>query len=217
MQPVAVCVFAKPPVPGLVKTRIGRVVGHDLAAELAAALLADLLDVVRSVPWAVPVIASTQPDPAAFGVGPVEVWEQGEGELGARIERILRRGVERCGAAFAIGADTVGLSGERLELARRALREGELPIGPTVDGGFYLLGLDRCPEGLLLGLPWSTAATCAATEARLVERLGPVRRLPLGRDVDELEDLRAWLVEVDAGHAPEARASAVARRLLNAG
>ena len=59
VQRVGICIFAKPPVPGRVKTRIGTVVGHDYAAALAAALLHDIAAVVRSVPWAELVIAGT--------------------------------------------------------------------------------------------------------------------------------------------------------------
>lgn len=46
---------------------------------------------------------------------------------------------------------------------RRALESADAVLGPSEDGGFYLLGLRRIPEGLLDGLPWSVAETFERT------------------------------------------------------
>lgn len=71
--------------------------------------------------------------------------------------------------AIALGADTPGLPGELLDRACAALTSADAAIGPTEDGGFYLLALRRCPEGLLSKLPWSHPDTFTATLARLHE------------------------------------------------
>jgi hypothetical protein len=214
MDVLPVCVFAKPPVPGRVKTRIGRVVGDALACELAGALLRDVVDVVRACAGTEVVIATTDATSDRFAVGDVTCWEQGDGDLGARIERILKRGIERYGMAIAIVADTVGLTADRLEAAMHALRSGRPVMGPSNDGGFYLLGVSECPVGLLEDLPWSQACTFAETRSRIGVQLGAPLLMPDGIDLDEIDDLRAFEQEVAAGHMSGGRAWGVVRRIL---
>ncbi|MFP2909527.1 TIGR04282 family arsenosugar biosynthesis glycosyltransferase [Pyxidicoccus sp. 3LFB2] len=173
LEPFAgdVCVFAKPPVAGQVKTRLARTLGQDVAAELAAAFFADTWALLRTLPWIRPVLATTQagrPEGLACEAD-AEVWLQGEGGLGERLERVLRRALERGPWAMALGADTPGLPGPLLEEARAKLAAGaDAVLGPAEDGGFYLLALKRCPPGLLAeGLPWSSADTLERTRERL--------------------------------------------------
>ncbi len=212
MRPVAVCVFAKPAIPRRSKTRIGRVVGHELAAELAGALVRDIWGVVSSRPWAVPILATTDTHDRTLGLPEEAVrWDQGEGDLGSRVERILARGVDEHGAAIALGADTAGLRAELLDEARVRLAQGHHVIGPSDDGGFYLMGLTICPPGLLQGLPWSSKRTCQAVEERLEQRLGvAAARLATLFDVDEVEDVER-LVALDD---PRLESLNVARRIL---
>ena len=70
---------------------------------------------------------------------------------------------------------------------------------------FWLLGLTRCPEGLLDGLPWSAPDTADATEARLSARLGPVAIAQPWFDVDRPEDLSVLAARIASGFvaAPE--------------
>ena len=128
----------------------------------------------------------------------MEVWPQGEGDLGARLERILRRALKESAHAVAIGTDSPGLPLALLEEARSALEAHDAVVGPADDGGFYLLGLNRCPEGLLAGLPWSAENTRARTLSRLEERGLTVQLLAPWFDVDvaaDLERLRSLLAE----------------------
>jgi len=77
-----------------------------------------------------------------------------------------------------------------LEETRRALQGGfDAVLGPTEDGGYDLLALKQCPEGLLAELPWSQPSTFEATKLRLEERGLRVALLPKWWDIDEVEDL----------------------------
>ena len=62
---VALCVFAKPPRVGEVKTRLAPALGAEGAARLARAFLLDTWALVTRVPWATPVLASPAPWPDA--------------------------------------------------------------------------------------------------------------------------------------------------------
>lgn len=200
---MVVAVFARPATPGACKTRLIPALGEVGAARLAAAMLEDTLATCASLPWADPVVASTEP-----GEG---VWEQGDGDLGARIERILRRAMGPDGA-IALGADSPGLPASALDMARAALREHDAVIGPATDGGFYLLGLRHCPEGLLADLPWSDPDTGSATWLRLLETGCSVAMLPEWLDVDVPDDLHALrrLLHANPAAAPHTRAALAA-------
>lgn len=179
-----ICVFAKPPVPGSVKTRLAAALGPAGAAELARAFLDDTLAAVRALPWAQVALATTEEMESE-----VPVLLQGEGDLGARIERVLRQALAAAPFAIAIGADAPALPNRLLEAARTALDRGGAVVGPADDGGFYLLGVRSCPPGLLEGLPWGGAETFARTVERLASRGMRVEVLEPWFDVDRPEDL----------------------------
>lgn len=200
-----VCLFAKPPVAGEVKTRLAATVGNDAAAQLARAFLLDTWEQITGLDWAQAIVATTGPLAAELGIAADRIWLQGDGDLGARITRILARGLTAHTASIAIGADTPGLPVDLLEAAHRELENGnDAVIGPTDDGGFYLLGLRRCPENLLADLPWSTEETFAATRARLDACGLRTIELPRWFDVDRPADLVRLEAELAAGriHAP---------------
>lgn len=198
-----VVVFAKPPLPGVAKTRLGRELGLEAAARVAGALLADTCEALARAGFSCRV-ATTDPS-IDHGVDP-PLWDQGDGPLGGRIERMLRRGLAEADWVAAVGADAphVGLA------AWEALRSAPGPaLGPTEDGGFWALRLASCPAGLLDGIPWSAATTGEATRARLTAWGMPPTALPLAWDVDTAPDLRRLLRE---GGAP--RTDQVAREVL---
>jgi rSAM/selenodomain-associated transferase 1 len=198
-------VFAKPPTPGKAKTRLAAKVGPNRAAELASAFLGDTWALATSVPWARAVLASTDEAPEQFALpGSPEIWLQGEGDLGARLERVVRRGLTEADFVVAIGADSPGLPPLRLDQARAALlSNADAVLGPSEDGGFYLVGLRRCPEGSFSAIPWSDSTTLDATRARLLARGLTVELIEPWFDVDvpdDLERLRGALArgEIDA-------------------
>jgi rSAM/selenodomain-associated transferase 2/rSAM/selenodomain-associated transferase 1 len=188
-QRACICVFAKPPVPGRVKTRLAPLVGSLEAAELAKAFLHDTWASVSALPWAKAVLASTEEGLQGHFRGPIEIWLQGEGDLGARLENISRRALCDHPSVIAIGADSPGLPAKYLEQAREALRRADAVIGPSEDGGFYLLGLRKCPTGLLSGIPWSAPTTCLETIAKLQAAGLTVYILNDWFDVDTAQDL----------------------------
>ncbi len=188
-QRVCICVFAKPPVPGRVKTRLIPLLGSRGAAELAKVFLQDTWASVSTLPWVKPVLASTGEGLKDFLRGPIEIWLQGGGDLGARLEKVSRRALSDHSYVIAVGADSPGLPAKYLEQAREALARADAVIGPSEDGGFYLLGLRKCPTGLLSGIPWSAPTTCLETIAKLQAAGLTVYILDDWFDVDTAQDL----------------------------
>jgi rSAM/selenodomain-associated transferase 1 len=185
-------VFAKPFIPGQVKTRLAAALGADRAAELAAAMFVDVWQTVCSCPGVRPVLATLQLELASeflVQLSPGDILLQGDGDLGARLEHVFRQVLATAPAAIAVGADSPLLTSAHLQKALDALRTHDAVIGPCQDGGFYLLGLRVCPQGLLSGLPWSTPETARATKCRLEECGFSLWELQVLCDVDTPDDL----------------------------
>lgn len=186
---IPACVFAKPPLPGRVKSRIARVLGEECAAQLASAMLCDVWATIQSVRELIPVLAAAEPGVFPLAVDATHLWYQAEGDLGARIESIFRRALRKTPAAFAIGADSPLLMAAHLREALDALSGADAVIGPCTDGGFYLLGVHRCPPQLLKDVAWSCESTCRETQARLRAQgmvVAVISELP---DIDTVADI----------------------------
>lgn len=195
----ALAAFAKAPLPGAVKTRLMASLTPAAAAELAGAFIDDTaLTLVRAAEClgVVPVLLYTPSDAReAFRervLGAIELIDQRDGGLDVRLERAFaalhQRGFSRI---CAIGSDSPTLPLEYIGQAYAALDDGaDVAIGPSEDGGYYLVGMRKPRPELFAGVSWSTAAVFEQTMAR-AKRLGlDVAVLPEWYDVDDETSLR---------------------------
>src|SRR5205807_566012 len=189
-----VLVMAKAPARGRVKTRLCPPCTPEQAALLAAAALADTLSATLA--------SSALEIVLALGGGPlrhqpvgVRVVAQCSGPLDRRLSEAV---AEIDGPALVIGMDTPQLTPALLDHAMAALtRPGvDAVLGPAFDGGWWCVGLGRPDGRAFLGVPMSTAETCAAQRRRLLELELRVVELPELRDVDVVAD--AIAVALDA-------------------
>lgn len=119
------------------------------------------------------------------------------------MERVLRAGLDDCESVLLVGADCPGVGRPQFEAATRALITHDAYLAPTLDGGFYLVGVRRIAPDLFGGVTFSVASACAATAARF-EALG--LRVAIGDpwfDVDDAAGLdvlreRAGTIEASA-------------------
>lgn len=207
-EAIAICIFAKPPVAGKVKTRLLPELGAEAAADLASSMLRDVWRAASCCPGVRPVLAAAEPGEFPLHIPEQDIWLQREGDLGQRLEHILRRALETAPAAIALGADSPLVAPGQLEEAIAALETHDAAIGPCADGGFYLLALKHCPPGLLSGLPWSCAETFNAAKERLEQNGFMVETITPLFDVDTAEDLALLgaVLDESPGLAPATRA-----------
>jgi uncharacterized protein len=213
-----VVVFAKAPRPGGVKTRLCPPLSATAAAQLYRCFVLDILDRVRAVNGITPAVAYAPRRGRRFfaAVRPrMLLIPQAGADLGARMagvfERLFARGFE---AVVLIGADSPTLPPAYLRRAIRAVRRSDVDgvIGPSEDGGYYLIGLRRpCPE-LFDGIAWSTGRVLAQTLARARRAGRRLRALPTWYDVDTVEDLRRLAAELRGRRGAPVRT----RRLVGA-
>jgi hypothetical protein len=214
--PGVIAVFAKPPLAGLVKTRLAATIGSESAATLAQAFFADTWAALSRLSGARLVLAATVAERGAYGLDEGELWLQGEGDLGQRMERIAQRALSAAPWFLALGTDSPGLPAWIVEAAWASLTHHDAVLGPAVDGGFYLLGLRRVEPGLLSELPWSVPSTFAATAARLRARGYSFDTAASWFDVDEVGDL-SRLTEAIAQRHLEAPCTVAALASLGLG
>jgi rSAM/selenodomain-associated transferase 1 len=187
-------VMAKAPHAGLAKTRLAPALGAAGAAKLAARMLDHALAQALQAQVG-PVELCVTPDrgDAAFDTlaarHAIALTAQGMGDLGARMQRALERGIRQQGQALVMGTDIPQLDAAVLRTAAAALDSHDAVIVPALDGGFVLLGLRRCPDGLLAGLAWSHAGVLAQTLQRLQAHRLTVLQLPALADIDTPDDL----------------------------
>lgn len=218
----AVVVMARSPSGGRApKTRLAGVVPDEQdRRRLYAAFLTDVVSACRTVEGAVLRVAYT-PDggPCGFtpaGVAERELMPQRGAALGDR-ERGIFDDLFRGGFSpvVVIGSDLPGLPPARIReaLARLAAEPSAVVLGPSDDGGYYLIALARPRAGcaapdLFTGIRWSSAWTRADTVAA-AERCGlRVELLDGWRDVDDPADLAALRTELTGGGAGRAPATA---------
>jgi glycosyltransferase A (GT-A) superfamily protein (DUF2064 family) len=112
-------------------------------------------------------------------------------DLGSRLKAAFRtlreRGARR---VLAIGSDSPTLDPERIREAIESLAMCELTLGPTEDGGYYLIGTSGDHESIFDGIPWGSAATAAITLDRARASQLTVRLLTPWFDLDDTHALR---------------------------
>jgi rSAM/selenodomain-associated transferase 1 len=189
--PAQLLVIAKEPVPGAVKTRLCPPCTPVDAARIAAAALADTIDVAdrTAVDRRVLVLSGRYRPPPGW----VVVRQRGAG-LGERLAHAFADTARPGTATLLIGMDTPQVTPRLLAVAVGALaRSGvDAVLGPADDGGWWALGLrDPRHAAALAGVTMSTARTGADTLAALRGRGLRVAPLPVLRDVDTAADAHA--------------------------
>jgi rSAM/selenodomain-associated transferase 1 len=207
-EPVLI-VMAKAPRANQVKTRLCPPLRSEEAASLAASFLKDV--VARAAGCGPAVMIAYAP---TDGRGELEallpsdmLWTPQQGaDLGARMLSALQAASgQRFSPLVMIGTDSPTLPLPWLSGAFELLRteEVDMVLGPTEDGGYYLIGLKQPVPGLFETVAWSSA--CALTDTlRNADTLGlRVALLPTWYDVDTPDDLARLRAELHS--SPPAR------------
>jgi rSAM/selenodomain-associated transferase 1 len=181
--------FAKDPQPGRVKTRLQSHLSAETAARLYRAFALDCAMALEASGADAKVVAYA---PAEAGdslrellaeVGSFEYVPQPETDLGGRMEALMQwgfaQGAER---VVLIGSDSPSLPSDYIDRGLDLLRENEVVLGPSTDGGYCLVGRRRGESRIFAEVAWSTGSVLEQT----LERMGKqtLGLLPPWYDVD---------------------------------
>ncbi|HEY6400097.1 MAG TPA: TIGR04282 family arsenosugar biosynthesis glycosyltransferase [Blastocatellia bacterium] len=204
----ALVVMAKAPRAGEVKTRLLGALSPEEAKGLYVAFLSDTFALMEDVReerenLALALCYTPEGDEEAFEEvereGSLMIPQRGE-NLGERLTNcftdLFALGFE---SVVVIGADSPTLPGEFVFDAFECFgTDDDVVIGPTEDGGYYLVGMRKLHKRIFEDIPWSGAGALHATIERAREAELNMVLLPEWRDVDTPEDvekLKRELVE----------------------
>jgi uncharacterized protein len=212
-----IAVMAKASIPGRTKTRLVPPLTAEEAAAFNTAFLQDVAANILSASDRMNIsgyMAFGPPESVAFfnamlppRIGLIESWLPNFGDcLLSAITQLFELGHQ---AAVVLNSDSPTLPTSLLiDTARILAGPGDRAvIGPSMDGGYYLLGLKLAHRRLFEEIDWSTGRVAGQTMERAREIGLPVHVLPTWYDVDELEALRLLHSELCGGQtfAPNLR------------
>jgi rSAM/selenodomain-associated transferase 1 len=204
--------LSRSPAAGPVKTRLAKESSFDFAQTLYSLFLQDLAQTLQSLEW--PIFVCYTPDTALarenlsnvlspiFEKQPHTITQthvflpQGSGRLEARMDRAFAHCFERGFDKVAlIGGDLPDLPAARLKAAVEALHNHDWVLGPSLDGGYYLVACtaQAFQPGLLDWQALPPNEIYLKTCERLRQNNLRVYALPPWQDVDTLADLKDLL------------------------
>ncbi|MDY6791795.1 MAG: TIGR04282 family arsenosugar biosynthesis glycosyltransferase [Thermodesulfobacteriota bacterium] len=192
-------IFGRYPVPGRSKTRLIPALGPAGAADLQRRLTEDILGTVRRFarPRKIEVeicFAGGSKQKMSRWLGSKETLSrQVPGNLGERMQsaflNAFQTGAKR---VVLLGTDIPQLNTDHLKQTFNALAETDVVIGPSTDGGYWLIGANQ-PVDLFKGIQWSTDVVFSQTLALAKKQGLRVKTLSPLHDIDTPEDLNQVL------------------------
>ncbi|MGK0388644.1 MAG: rSAM/selenodomain-associated transferase 1 [Maribacter sp.] len=187
-------IFIKNPIKGQVKTRLASSVGNEEALRIYNELLshtrkeAGKVDCNKLVCYSHYIEDNDEWQKAGF----IPYLQHG-GDLGERMSNAFQEALVDNDKVVIIGSDCPQISTAMIQTAFDALSNNKIVIGPTLDGGYYLLGMSRFFPKLFQDIEWSTDSVCQATiqKAKKTYQITPSMLLRLS-DVDYIEDWKKY-------------------------
>lgn len=211
-------VLAKAPAAGFVKTRLVPPLSPQQACELAATFAADVLAKAAGIDAGID--ARLAIDDCEGGEGStllrelamrsgLGIEEQGSGDLGQRMKRLMERGLARGLPTVLIGADSPDLPPQRIADAFTMLEQADVVMVPAGDGGYVLIGAARRATGLFeIDAQWGSERVFAATGEAAARHGLRVRVLEGWDDVDDAAALGRLASRLQGGGGAAAPATA---------
>lgn len=191
----AIICFTRVPKPGVTKTRLLPVLSGDQCAQLHTAFLKDLSGVYSQTD--ADLYAAYTPDPdweMLRGIFPHarDFFPQEGGDLGEKMYHALRQVLELgYDAAVLTGADLPRMTKAHLESGFAALTHADITLGPTSDGGYWLVGMKQPHRAVFEKQQYGGATVLENTVAAAKAAGLTVSFAKTCDDVDTPEDLAA--------------------------
>ncbi len=184
-------IFIKNPIPGRVKTRLGKDIGHDQAVMYYK----KLLEITRLAAE-----DATADKWLWYGdfVNEADFWSptvftkklQHQGDLGERMQTAFAQAFDAGYKKVAIiGSDCPEMTSTILEDAFAKLDNADAVIGPANDGGYYLMAMKK-PLPIFEEVDWSTESVLSQTTNHLKKHGFTYHLLKELTDLDTIEDLK---------------------------
>ncbi len=187
----ALIIFIKNPALGKVKTRLAKTVGNEKALEIYLELshiTRDNASILKNIqPYVFYSDFIDKNDDWSNDIFEKQV--QSGDDLGDRMSNAFKEILQKHPSVCIIGSDCPTLSVGILNQSFEMLQNHDFVVGPSTDGGYYLLGISsKKYEFLFKNMEWSTENVLSETLQRIAENEKTVALLPALTDVDEEKD-----------------------------
>ena len=203
-----IVIIAKAPRAGKVKTRLCPPLNLSQAAVLYTAFLLDTVELALKVSGVKVMVSCPTPEdadelknilPQAVGY----IIQDNPGLTGALTEGFVKGLAAGFSKVLCISSDNPTLPGEYLAQGVQSLETSDLALGPTDDGGYYLIGAKKVYPFLFNNMVWSTTTVMSETVKRAEEAALQVNVLPCWYDLDTGAELERFREELKS-QEPEA-------------
>lgn len=186
-------IFIKNPELGKVKTRLAKSIGEDAALSVYLKLMDHTKAVALETQATRYLFYDTLIiEEDSWGSEQFIKNVQADGDLGARMQAAFSQTLAKADKAIIIGSDCPEISSEIIESALRRLDLADVVIGPTHDGGYYLLGMKEPHPELFADMEWSTESVFEETINRIQAKGLLYTLLPTLSDMDNIDDLNKF-------------------------
>lgn len=200
--------FAKYWHPGLVKTRLAKSIGPERAAAAYLQFVSTLLERLGACSEQRWLAYSPSERASQFETilpGGWKLEPQAAGDLGLRMKSFFeRRFAAGCQRVVLLGSDSPNVPLEYIRQAFDQLQGHDVVLGPTEDGGYWLVGAAGGVPDVFEAIPWSTPQVWSATLAAIRTAGLSHAVLPTWYDIDEHDDLFRLMTDLrrDSGGEP---------------
>ncbi len=198
MKKKLLIVFTKNPVLGKVKTRLAKTLGEEQALRIFKKLLSKSSSTAKN--WAGDVWVFYSDFLAEkdiwTSVAQQKLVQNGEG-LGERMAHAFKVGFSAYEKIVLIGTDIPEISPVIIDSAFEVLRQNDFVLGPTYDGGYYLIGMNDYRPYVFENMVWSTSEVCTQSQEKIKESNHSCQLVQRLKDIDFEADLIGceWLLE----------------------
>jgi len=170
-------IFAKEPELGKVKTRLAKDLGREKALRVYQQLLKKTRSTFKRTPYKTEIYFTAR--------------QKGR-DLGARMFNAFKDNLKKYNKVIIIGVDCPFITRSLVRQAFKSLDHSPLVLGPTLDGGYYLIGLTQVRPKLFRKISWGTDKVLKQT-LKHCKLLGikPVMLKKL-YDIDTIKEYQKW-------------------------
>jgi rSAM/selenodomain-associated transferase 1 len=182
-------IFVKNRQAGKVKTRLAAVIGNDEALKVYEQLLFVLKKNLMEQPLPLQIYYSDFKEvDDSWDANQVEYHVQRGEDLGERITHAMSEGTNHFDFVILIGSDCPEIHTSDIYSCIDLLDKNDVVIGPSLDGGYYLIACKGYFPELFRGIPWSTTSVFEETVKKVKQSGLTLDVLPEKRDLDEYTD-----------------------------
>lgn len=186
----AVIVFIKNPILGKVKTRLAATIGDENALTIYKQLISKTQNILQDIDASCYIYYSDYYEIDNWPRTMFKMVQNGN-DLGLRMKHAFHEISSRnYDQIIIIGSDCYDLKPSIIEKGFDLLDDMDVVIGPSLDGGYYLLGMNTFHPTLFQEIEWSTEFVCEQTIQQITKAGLNYQRLPLLNDIDTEEDLK---------------------------